>query len=194
MSMSKGIVLLIGTTVAEVAGLFFWVQAADRDQVALGIALLTIGLLVERVVVLYGMRAIYGPVLPQQKIALTLITSGLLETAAWLIWLFLADSVNAYLALAVLFVLIHVMHCHQLGFLRRGIWPPYLTEPTVIAFSAIEALAGHFWLVYVRADAGLFTLDPVQTGALILFFGILLEHTVQGKYFGKEERPGRMLD
>ena len=57
----------------------------------------------------------------------------------------------------------------------------------------MEGVFAYYWLFYVRADVGLFTFGPVQTGAIILFVGLLIEHIVQGRMLGKEDRPDRML-
>lgn len=188
-----GILSLIIATVAEYAGLFYWVQEVDKGNLALGILIVVIGLQAERIAVVMSIRSVYGPNPPHPKIALNLIISGLLETVAWLIWLFIADSINAVLAAVILGLMILVLHSYQLGYFRRGKPFAYLTDPTTIVFSAMEGIFAYYWLFYVRADVGLFTFGPVQTGAIILFVGLLIEHIVQGRMLGKEDRPDRML-
>ncbi len=187
------ILALIIATVTEYAGLFYWVQAVDEGQVALGILIVVVGLLAERIAVYIGIRAVYGPHPPHPRITFNLIISGLLETVAWLIWLFIADSINAVLAAVILGLMILVLHSYQLGYFRRGKPFAYLADPTTIVFSAMEGIFAYYWLFYVRADVGLFTFGPVQTGAIILFVGLLIEHIVQGSMLGKEDRPDRML-
>ena len=187
------VLALIIATVAEYAGLFYWVQAVDRGKIALGILIVVIGLLAERIAVYIGIRAVYGPNPPHPRIALNLSISALLETVAWLIWLFIADSINAVLAAVILAIMILVLHSYQLGYFRRGKPFAYLTDPTTIVFSVMEGVFAYFWLFYVRADVGLFTFGPVTTGAVILFVGLLIEHIVQGSMLGKEDRPDRML-
>ena len=187
------ILALIIATVTEYAGLFYWVQAVDKGQVALGILIVVVGLLAERIAVYIGILSVYGPNPPHPRITLNLIISGLLETVAWLIWLFIADSINSVLAAVILAIIILVLHSRQLGYFRRGKPFAYLTDATTIVFSVIEAVTAYFWLFYVRADVGLFTFGPVQTGAIILFLGLLIEHIVEGTMFGKEDNPDRML-
>ena len=187
------ILALVVATVTEFAGLFYWVQAVDKGQVALGILIVVVGLVAERIAVYIGILSVYGPHPPHPKITFNLVVSGLLETVAWLIWLFIADSVDAVLAAVILGLMILVLHSLQLGYFRRGKPFAYLADPTTIVFSAIEGIVAYYWLFYVRAESGLFTLGPVLTGALILFVGLLIEHIVQGSMLGKEDRPDRML-
>lgn len=190
---SSDVLVLMLATVTEFAGLFYWVQAVDNGQRALGILILVAGLLSERIAVYIGIRSIYGPKPPHAKITLNLIISALLETLAWLIWLFIADSINAVLAAVILAIIILVLHSHQLGYFRRGKPFAYLTDATTIVFSVIEAVTAYFWLFYVRTDVGLFTFGPVQTGAIILFLGLLIEHIVEGTMFRKEDNPDKMI-
>ena len=188
-----GILALIIATVTEYAGLFYWVQEVDKGQLALGILIIVAGLQAERIAVYISIRYVYGPNPPHPRIAINLIISGLLETVAWLIWLFIADTIDAVLAAVILAILSLVLHSYQMGYFRRGKPFAYLTDPTTIIFSAMEGAFGYFWLVYVRADIGLFGFQPVLTGAFILFFGLLIEHIVQGSMLGKEDRQDRML-
>ncbi len=159
---SSDILVLILATVTEYAGLFYWVQAVDNGQRALGILILVAGLLAERIAIYIGIRSIYGPNPPHPRITLNLIISGLLETVAWLIWLFIADSINAVLAAVILGLMILVLHSYQLGYFRRGKPFAYLADPTTIVFSAMEGVFAYFWLFlrsgrcrpfYVRAGA-----------------------------------------
>lgn len=187
------ILALIIATVAEYAGLFYWVQEVDNGQVALGILIVVAGLQAERIAVYIGIRSVYGPNPPHPRITINLIISGLLEAVAWLIWLFIADTIDAVLAAVVLTILTLLLHSYQLGYFRRGKPFAYLTDTRTIIFSIIEGVVAYYWLVFVRADIGLFGFGPVLTGALILFFGLLIEHIVQGSLLGKEDKPDRML-
>lgn len=187
------ILALIIATVAEYAGLFYWVQAVDKGQLAIGILIVVAGLQAERIAVYIGIRSVYGSNPPHPKITINLIVSGLLETVAWLIWLFIADTYDAVLAAVIFSVLTLLLHSYQLGYFRRGKPFAYLTDPRTIIFSVMEGVFAYFWLVYVRADSGIFGFEPVQTGAFILFAGLTIEHIVQGTMLGKEDRPDRML-
>ena len=188
-----GILALIIATVTEYAGLFYWVQAVDKGQLAIGILIVVAGLQAERIAVYISIRMVYGPNPPHPKITINLIISGLLETVAWLIWLYIADTIDAVLAAVILTIFTLVLHSYQMGYFRRGKPFAYLTDPTTIIFSVMEGVVAYYWLVYVRADFGIFGFHPVLTGAFILFFGLLIEHIVQGSMLGKEERPDRML-
>ena len=172
-------------TVAEFTGLFFWVQYVDGGMVALGISIMVIGLLAERIAVYIAIRAVYGDNPPHPYIALNLIGAGLGESLAWLLWLYLADSVDPILAAVVLTVIILIEHSIQLGYFRRGRRFAYITDPRTIVFSALEGVAAFFWLFYVR--------DHALIGAAILFIGLTVEHIIQGSLLGLEDREDRKL-
>src|SRR5260221_4512869 len=84
------IIALIISTVANFSGLFVWLRFVDAGQRAAGVALLVAGMLCERIAVYISIRAVYGDHPPHPRIALNLIVAGVGESAAWLLWLFLA--------------------------------------------------------------------------------------------------------
>ena len=180
------ILALVIATVAEFVGLFFWVQAVDNGQQTLGIAIIIIGLLVERIAVYIGIRAKWGDNPPHPNILGNLVGSGLGETVAWLIWLQIADTVDPIFAAIFLAIIILFEHSFQVGYFRRGKPFVYMIDPVTVVFSAMEGVFAYFWLENFRAG-------EVTTSAIILFVGLTIEHIVQGVKLGKETDQDKVL-
>src|SRR5688572_9491316 len=107
---------LVIATVAEFLGLFYWVKVGDNGFLLLGIAIITIGLLAERIAVYLLIHAVWGPAPAHKKLILSLFLAGNGETIAWLIWLFLADgSLGLLWASVLLAVILLFEHSIQFG-------------------------------------------------------------------------------
>ena len=172
---------LIIATVAEFLGLFYWVQFVDNEFLKLGIAIITIGLLAERISVYLIIHAIWGPAPPHKKLILNLFLAGIGETVAWLIWLFLADGPLGLLWASVLLgVILLFEHSIQFGFIMQSSYFKHVTDPMTIVFSALEGAVAFFWLYFVRADHEFW-------GAVVLFAGLTVEHIIQGSAIGNEK-------
>lgn len=180
------ILTLVIATVAEFVGLFFWVQAVDNGQQALGIAIIIIGLQVERIAVYIGIRSTWGDNPPHPNILGNLVGSGLGEAVAWLIWLYVADTIDPIFAAIFLTMMILFEHSFQIGYFRRGKPFVYMIDPITVVFSAMEGVFAYFWLEAFRAG-------EVTTSAIILFVGLTIEHITQGVKLGKETDEDRVL-
>ncbi len=171
---------LVIATVAEFAGLFFWVQWADKGAIPLGILILVVGLLAERISVYMLIYAVWGPKPPHKKLVLNLIVAGIGESAAWLLWLYLADGPMGLMWSSVLLgVILLFEHSIQIGFFMQINYFKHVTDPMTIAFSALEGAVAFFWLYLVREE-------QLFWGAAVLFVGLTIEHIIQGSVIGTE--------
>ena len=172
---------LVIATVAEFLGLFYWVELVDNGFVMLGIAIITIGLLAERISVYLLIHAVWGPEPPHKKLILNLFLAGIGETVAWLVWLFLADGPLGLLWASVLLTVVLLFeHSIQIGFFMQSSYFKHVTYPMTIVFSALEGVVAFFWLFFVRTDHELW-------GAVVLFVGLTVEHIIQGSVIGTEK-------
>lgn len=177
-------------TIAEFSGLFFWLVAVDAGYHYLGLAIIVIGLLCERIAVYISIRAVYGDNPPHPYIFWNLFGAGIGESIAWILWLFIADQWNNpwshELAALVLTIILLIEHSIQLGYFRRAKVFSHVLDPTTIIFSVLEGLVAYFWLITMRAD-------HLWWGAAILFFGLTFEHVIQGSLLGLEDKENRKL-
>ena len=172
---------LVIATVAEFLGLFYWVKFVDNGLLMLGIAIITVGLLAERISVYLLIHAVWGPTPPHKKLILNLFFAGMGETVAWLVWLFLADGpLGRLLASALLAVVLLFEHSIQIGFFMQSSYFKHVTDPMTIVFSALEGVVAFFWLYFVRTDHAFW-------GAVVLFVGLTIEHIIQGSVIGTEK-------
>ena len=172
---------LVIATVAEFLGLFYWVKFVDDGFLTLGIAIITIGLLAERISVYLLIHAVWGREPPHKKLILNLFLAGIGETVAWLVWLFLADGpLDLLWASVLLGVILLFEHSIQIGFIMQSAYFKHVTDPVTIVFSALEGVVAFFWLYFVRTDHEFW-------GAVVLFVGLTLEHIIQGSVIGTEK-------
>ena len=171
---------LIIATVAEFAGLFFWVQLVDKGNIPVGIVIITVGLLAERISVYMLIYAVWGPNPPHKNLILNLVVAGIGESLAWLLWLFLADGSMGLLWSSVLLgVLLLFEHSIQIGFFMQRSYFKHVVDPVTIVFSALEGAVAYYWLYLVRGEHEFW-------GALVLFVGLTVEHIIQGSVIGTE--------
>lgn len=171
---------LVIATVAEFAGLFYWVQLVDKGNIPLGIAIITLGLLTERISVYMLIYAVWGPKPPHKNLILNLVVAGIGESLAWLLWLFLADgALGLFWSSVMLGVVLLVEHSIQIGFFMQRSYFSHVKDPLTIVFSALEAVVAYYWLYLVRSEHEFW-------GAAVLFVGLTVEHIIQGSVIGSE--------
>jgi len=171
---------LVIATVAEYLGLFYWVHEVDRGNILIGILIVLVGLLAERISVYLLIYAVWGPKPPHKNLILNLVVAGIGETIAWLLWLFLADGpLGLVWASVLLGVILLFEHSIQIGFFMQINYFKHVTDPMTIVFSALEGAVAFFWLYFVRTD-------HVIWGMLVLFLGLTIEHIIQGSVIGTE--------
>lgn len=165
---------LVIATVAEFAGLFYWVDQVDKGNVGFGILIVLAGMLVERISVYMLTHAVWGPKPPHKHLILNLVVAAIGETIVWLAWLYLADGPLGLMWSSILLcVALLVEHSTQLGFFLQSNYFRHVTDPLTIVFSVLEGVVAWFWLYLVRNDYTLW-------GALVLFVGLAVEHIIQG--------------
>ncbi len=180
----NGLLILAIATVTEFVGLFLWVEWVDENKIVQGIVVLVIGLLLERISVKMTIDSYYGANPLHPNIFWNLVLSGVLESVGWLIWLFLADKVIGPVWAAVVFAVITLaLHSYQVGYFKRIGFFVYVTDPTTIVFSALEAVTAYYWLSLARDEKTLLA-------AVVLFAGITIEHIIQGSAL--EAKPGEL--
>ncbi len=171
---------LVIATVAEYAGLFYWVDQVDKGNILFGIAIVLAGLLAERISVYMLIKAVWGPNPPHKHLILNLVVAGIGETLAWLLWLWLADGPMGMVWASVLLgVILLFEHSIQIGFFMQINYFKHVNDPMTIVFSALEGAVAFFWLYFVRNDYMIW-------GMLVLFVGLTIEHIIQGSVIGTE--------
>lgn len=175
---------LVIATVAEYAGLFYWVDQVDKGNMWLGILIVLVGLLAERISVYMLIHAVWGPKPPHKNLILNLVVAGIGETIAWLAWLYLADGpLGLAWASVLLGVVLLFEHSIQIGFFMQINYFKHVPDPLTIVFSALEGAVAFFWLYFVRNDY-------MVWGMLVLFVGLTIEHIIQGSVIGTEPPKG----
>ena len=180
-SFTRDILPFIIATGGEFAALFFWLRFLDNGQWLLANALLWGGFLVERIAVVTWLRFAYRqaegggteayPPLWKAAIGLLLIT--LSEILIWLAWLWVADTINFWLAGVVLMLLMLIEHSVEMSLVKKTGPLAWVGNGRTIFFTLMEVLGGVGWLYYVRHDSpGL--------AALFLLVGLFIEHVLQG--------------
>jgi hypothetical protein len=171
---------LVIATVAEYLGLFYWVDQVDKGHIIVGITIVLIGLLAERISVYLLIHAVWGPNPPHKKLIFNLVLAGIGETMAWLLWLFLADgSLGLVWASVLLGIILLFEHSIQIGFFMQINYFKHVLDPLTIVFSALEGAVAFLWLYFVRND-------HVIWGMIVLFVGLTIEHIIQGSVIGTE--------
>lgn len=171
---------LVIATVAEYTGLFYWVNQVDKGNIALGIAIILVGLLAERISVYMLIKAVWGPKPPHKNLILNLVLAGIGETIAWLVWLYLADGPMGLLWASILLgIALLFEHSIQIGFFMQSSYFRHVKDPLTMVFSALEGTVAYFWLYFVRND-------HVFWGMAVLFIGLTFEHIIQGTVINKD--------
>lgn len=180
LNFQKDILPFITATVGEFLALYFWLKFQDQGQWVLAIVLLWAGFLVERISVFLWLRNVYHPIegvaagetsLWKTSIGLILIT--LSEIVIWVVWLWLANDVNFWLAAVVLMILMLGEHSLEMSLVKKTKPLTYVTDIKTIFYTVMETLGAVGWLYFVRHD------EPLW-GALILLVGLSVEHVLQG--------------
>lgn len=186
LNFKKDILPFITATVGEFTALYFWLKFQDQEQWLLANVLLWAGFLVERISVFLWLRYVYGAQdgvtseeTPLWQAAIGLILITLTEIVIWVLWLWLADDVNFWLAAVVLLVLMLGEHSLEMSLVKKTKPLTYVTHGKTIFYTVMEAGGAVAWLYLVRHD------EPMW-GALILLVALSIEHVLQGSQLKPE--------
>ena len=116
---------------------------------------------------------------PLWQAAIGLILITLTEIVIWVLWLWLADDVNFWLAAVVLLVLMLGEHSLEMSLVKKTKPLTYVTHGKTIFYTVMEAGGAVAWLYLVRHD------EPMW-GALILLVALSIEHVLQGSQLKPE--------
>ncbi len=174
-------------TVGEFLALHYWLTFQDMDRIILANLILWAGFLTERVAVITWIQRVYRPKegvasettsVVQKSTRLLGVT--LTEIIVWMVWLWIADTVNMGLAAAVLMVLMLAEHSMEMALLKKDRFWKYVGNPRTIFFTVMEVAGGVGWMYFVRRDEALI-------GAVILLLGLSIEHVLQGSQLRPDE-------
>ncbi len=176
----KDILPFITATVGEFFALYFWLKFMDQDKWLPANVVLWAGFLVERTSVFLWLRNVYrtqdgmtSEEIPLWQSAIGLVLISLSEIVIWVLWLWLANDVNFWLAGVVLLILMLGEHSLEMSLVKKTKPLSYITDPKTIFYTVMEAVGAVAWLYLVRHD------EPLW-GALILLVGLSIEHVLQG--------------
>ena len=176
----KDILPFITATVGEFFALYFWLKFMDQDKWLPANVVLWAGFMVERVSVFLWLRNVYrtqdgmtSEEIPLWQSAIGLVLISLSEIVIWVLWLWLANDVNFWLAGVVLLILMLGEHSLEMSLVKKTKPLSYITDPQTIFYTVMEAVGAVAWLYLVRHD------EPLW-GALILLVGLSIEHVLQG--------------
>ena len=168
-------------TAGEFIALHYWLTFLDLGYFILANLVLWAGFLTERIAVITWIQRVYRPTVgvasettPVSKKATRLVLVTLTEIIIWIIWLWLADEVNFWLAGAVLMILMVAEHSMEMALLKKDRFWKYVGNPRTIFFTIMEVGGGMGWLYLVREG------EPFW-GAIVLIIGLSLEHILQGR-------------
>ena len=178
-------------TAGEFVALHYWLVFLDLDYFILANIILWAGFLTERIAVITWIQRVYRPKVgvasettPVAKKALRLVIVTLTEIVIWIVWLWLADEVDFWLAGAVLMVLMLAEHSMEMALLKKDRFWKYVGNPRTIFFTVMEVAGGMGWLYLVREG------EPIW-GAIVLIAGLSIEHVLQGRQLKPE--PSQMI-
>ena len=176
----KDVLPFITATAGEFLALYYWLQFWDDGNRVLASIVLWAGFLVERISVYLWLQLVYRPkegvasqATPLWQTALGLIAITLTEILIWVLWLWLADDVNFWLAAGVLLVLMLGEHSWEMSLVKKTKPLSYVTDRKTIFYTLIETAGGVAWLWLVRDG------EPLW-GGLILLAALSVEHVLQG--------------
>ncbi|NWF67591.1 MAG: hypothetical protein HXY40_00755 [Chloroflexi bacterium] len=177
MDQLRPLLTLLVLNLFEFFGLVLWLRLADDNNHLIGAAILVAGLFLERFTVYVGM---VRPVTQDQRAGLyarRFIIQAARETLIWVVWLWIAvtlSDLNYVAALAFLFVAMLLEHSADVAEHNGKVWHFYLTNPTMLFLTAVEAVGATAWL---------YLLDRQQDAAavIVLFVAFVVEHIFQGR-------------
>ena len=176
----KDILPFITATVGEFFALYFWLKFMDQDKWLPANVVLWAGFLVERTSVFLWLRNVYrtqdgmtSEEIPLWQSAIGLVLISLSEIVIWVLWLWLANDVNFWLAGVVLLILMLGEHSLEMSLVKKTKPLSYIADRKAIFYTVMEAMGAVAWLYLVRHD------EPLW-GALILLVGLSIEHVLQG--------------
>ncbi|WP_276250675.1 hypothetical protein [Haloarcula rara] len=184
--------LMVGFTLVQTLTLGLWLTlVADAPPIsapsAVGLGVLTIGLVVEHVLTDATVNGVSASALPGKQ---ALVVSGS-EALLWVLWLGVAQrlgGVDGILAAGALFsVLLVPLHTVEDNVLR-GVAPfETVVDLGTAGFSVVEAIGATVWLLLVfegeqfsglLAALGLGGVDPSAVGLAALGVILLVEHDI----------------
>jgi len=173
-------------TAGEFLALHYWLMFQDLDYLILANIILWAGFLTERIAVITWIQRVYRPkegvaseTTSVAKKAVRLVIVTLTEIVIWIVWLWLADEVDFWLAGAVLMVLMLAEHSMEMALLKKDDFWKYVGNVRTIFFTVMEVAGGMGWLYLVREG------EPVW-GAIVLILGLSIEHVLQGRQLRPE--------
>ncbi len=175
----RNILKLVGTTGFEVAGLILWLHLDARSQSGLGLIILFIGLVLERVVVVGFSRKVDD--------WLAILGSSWWEYAAWGLWFTLIAKGASPIGVFALVLLpgLHFQHAFLVSVKINRTFGELVRHKGFILFSLIEAVGGGLWLAALTGG----TL-PRSQAHLIIIIAITIEHIVQGIVLNSINKQG----
>ena len=180
--LTRELLMLIGTTAFEVAGLIIWFEFDARAMSGLGLIILFIGLVLERLVIT-GIPRRLDDWLP-------ILGSAWWEYAAWALWFTLIQSKGlptiGVFAL-VLFPGLHFQHAFSISVKGDRTFGQLIRHGGFILFALIESVGGVLWLAALNSSAG--NTIPAH---LIIIIAITIEHIVQGIVLNAINQEGRL--
>jgi len=176
MEQRRPLITLIVLSLFEFFGLMLWLQLAITGNHIIGILILIAGLFLERFTVYVAM---IRPIAQDQRIALyarRFLLQAVRETLIWVVWLWIVGDggIRYLVALAALFVAMHLEHCVDVAEHNGVAWSSYLQHPKMLLLTTIEAVGATLWLYLVLEQNGNFA-----AGVLLVTF--LWEHLYQGQ-------------
>lgn len=168
--MIRLLLMLIGTTGFEAAGLIIWFELHEDGRGGLGLIILFTGLVLERLVISGIPRAIDK--------WLVILGSAWWEYAAWALWFTLIQTVGFSPILVFALVLLpglHFQHSFIISVSVDRTFGKLAQHPGFIIFSLIEAIGGGIWLAALT-DSN----TEIVIAHLIIIIAITIEHLVQG--------------
>lgn len=178
----RALIMLVGATGFEVAGLILWFQLDANDLAGVGLIGLFIALVLERLVVI--MR------IPRELDEwIKILGSSWWEYAAWALWFTLIQAKDSEPILPFLLVLLpglHFQHAFLVSINVNRTFSELVRHPGFIIFSLIEAIGGGLWLAAFKdPDIGDI---PAH---LIIVVAITIEHIVQGIVLDRINKEGK---
>lgn len=158
-------------TIVEIVALIGWLVLAlpEGGQVALGVAVLLVGMIIEHFI---AFKATMEGDLP----TLGLIGISISETVLWVVWLLIVQSTGSAHVWAVIFLFVTMFLQHGVEkniFIGKPAFQDLL-KTEVIVFTAVEVGAAGLWLYFILEGQEIL-------GAAILVVGIFVEHILQSR-------------
>jgi len=177
----KATLIVVGTTGFEAAGLILWLELDARSMSGLGLIILFIGLVLERLVVTGLPRKVDD--------WLAILGSSWWEYAAWALWFTLIDKGLDPIGVFALVLLpgLHFQHAFLVSVKIDKTFSELVRHGGFIIFSLIEAIGGGLWLAAFTS-----TTPPNIQVHLIIIIAITIEHIVQGVVLNAINKEGTL--